>query len=206
MGQGVNRVFLIGNLGKDPEVRYTQSGQAVASLAVATTDSWTDKQGQRQDRTEWHRVVAWGKTAELCGEHLSKGRQVYLEGKLQTRQYQDKDGVTRYTTEVVVNQVQFLGSKNDGQGGGGGQPRTAPVDDLGYGAEVAQQQQAPARPQQQAPLQGTQQQGQGRNSYPTPPEQAPRRQQQQQQQQQQPQYGGREPGYDDQDNADDLPF
>lgn len=120
MASGVNKVILIGNLGKDPEVRYTPSGQAVANFNIATTESWNDKQGQRQDRTEWHRIVVWGKTAELCGEYLAKGRQVYLEGKLQTRSYDDREGKKVYTTEVVANTVQFIGSRGDAQGGGGG--------------------------------------------------------------------------------------
>src|SRR5437868_5633412 len=118
MAGSVNKVILIGHLGKDPEVRYTPNGQAVANFTVATNDSWTDKAGQKQDRTEWHRVVVWAKLAELCGEYLSKGRQVYLEGRLQTREWTNKEGVKQYTTEVVANQVVFLSGGERGQGRG----------------------------------------------------------------------------------------
>ena len=118
MAGGVNKVILIGNLGVDPEVRFTPSGQAVANFRIATNESWTDKSGQKQERTEWHRIVAWGRTAELCGEYLSKGRTVYVEGRIQTRDWQDKDGNKRYTTEIVAMTVQFL--DKGGQGGGGG--------------------------------------------------------------------------------------
>src|SRR3954471_18622824 len=105
----VNKVILVGRLGQNPEVRYTPSGAAVANFSVATNESWTDKSGQKQERTEWHKVVVWGKLAELCGQYLTKGRQCYLEGRLQTRQWQDKDGQTKYTTEVQAQTVQFLG-------------------------------------------------------------------------------------------------
>lgn len=121
-GSGINKVILVGNLGKDPEVRYTPGGQAVANFNIATNESWTDKQGQKQERTEWHRIVVWGKTAELCGEYLSKGRQVYIDGRLQTREWNNKEGVKQYTTEVVANQVLFLsggGERGAGQGRGG---------------------------------------------------------------------------------------
>lgn len=111
---GVNKVILVGNLGRDPEVRYSQSGTAVANFSIATSESWTDKQGQRQERTEWHRIVAWGKLAELCGEYLARGRQVYVEGKLQTRKYEDKNGIEKYSTEINANQVTFLGGKGNG--------------------------------------------------------------------------------------------
>lgn len=106
----VNKVILIGRLGQNPEVRYTPSGAAVANFSVATNEVWNDKAGQKQERTEWHKVVVWGKQAELAGQYLAKGRQVYLEGRLQTRQWQDKDNQTRYTTEVQVQTLQFLGS------------------------------------------------------------------------------------------------
>ncbi|HWV38756.1 MAG TPA: single-stranded DNA-binding protein [Vulgatibacter sp.] len=117
----VNKVILIGNLGADPEMRYTPGGQAVANFRMATTDSWADKSsGQRQERTEWHRVVAWGKLAELCGEYLKKGRQCYVEGRLQTREWQDKEGQKRYTTEIVASQIVFLGGRDGGGRDGGG--------------------------------------------------------------------------------------
>lgn len=117
----INKVFLIGNLGKDPEVRYTPSGQAVANFSLATTDVWNDKSGERQERTEWHRIVVWGKQAEHCGEYLRKGRSVHIEGKLQTREWDDKSGQKRYTTEIVANAVTFLGGGRDsGDGDRGG--------------------------------------------------------------------------------------
>ena len=123
---GINKVIIVGNLGGDPEVRYTPSGSAVANFNVATSESWKDKNtGEKKERTEWHRIVVWGKLGELCGEYLSKGRQVYVEGRLQTRSYDDKDGVKRYMTEIIATDVQFLGSKESGGGrsGGGAPPR-----------------------------------------------------------------------------------
>ena len=112
MARGVNKVILVGNLGKDPEIRYMPNGNAVANLTLATTESWKDKQtGDQQEKTEWHRIVAFGKLGEICGEYLSKGRQVYVEGKLQTRSW-EKDGITRYSTEIVASDVQFLGGRN----------------------------------------------------------------------------------------------
>ncbi|MDO8519654.1 MAG: single-stranded DNA-binding protein [Deltaproteobacteria bacterium] len=109
----VNKVILVGNLGADPEVRYTQGGQAVCNFNVATNERWKDKtSGQPEERTEWHRVVVWGKLAELCRDYLAKGRTVYLEGRLQTRKW-EKDGVARYTTEVVAQTVQFLGARGE---------------------------------------------------------------------------------------------
>ena len=120
MAGGINKVILIGNLGKDPEVRFTPGGQAVANFNIATSESWTDKNsGQKQERTEWHRIVVWGKLAELCGEYLKKGRQCYVEGRLQTREWTDKEGQKKYTTEIVANTVQFLGGGGGGGGGGG---------------------------------------------------------------------------------------
>jgi single-strand DNA-binding protein len=132
-GSGVNKVILVGNLGRDPEVRYTPGGQAVANFTIATNEAWTDKSGQKQERTEWHRIVVWGKQAELCGEYLSKGRQVYLEGRLQTREWTNKEGAKQYTTEVVANQVVFLsGGDRSGQGRGRGAPGGAGAgDELG---------------------------------------------------------------------------
>lgn len=115
----VNKVILVGRLGQNPEVRYTPSGAAVANFSVATNENWMDKSGQKQERTEWHRIVVWGKTAENCAQFLTKGRQVYVEGRLQTRQWQDKDNQTKYTTEVQAQTVQFLGG-NAGAGAGAG--------------------------------------------------------------------------------------
>jgi single-strand DNA-binding protein len=130
MAGGVNRVMLLGNLGKDPEVRFTPSGSAVCNFTIATNESWTDKNGQKQDRTEWHRIVVWGKMGELCGEYLKKGRQCFVEGKLQTREWNDKEGKKNYTTEIVAQNVQFLGT-----GGGAGAPRTDSTARRGSGDE-----------------------------------------------------------------------
>lgn len=129
---GVNKVILIGNLGKDPEVRYTPGGQAVANFNIATNENWTDKQGQKQERTEWHRIVVWGKAAELCGEYLSKGRQVYIEGRLQTREWNNKEGQKQYTTEVVANPVGGVVFLSGGERGAGGRgARGGGEDDFG---------------------------------------------------------------------------
>jgi len=118
----VNKVILLGRLGQNPEVRNTPSGASVANFSLATNETWMDKNGQKQERTEWHRIVVWGKLADLCGQYLSKGRQAYVEGRLQTRQWQDKDGQTKYTTEVQAQTVQFLGGTTGaGAGQGAGQ-------------------------------------------------------------------------------------
>ena len=114
---GVNKVIIVGRLGQDPEVKTIAGGNTVARLNVATSENWNDKSGQKQERTEWHRIVVWGKLAELCGKYLAKGRQVYLEGRLQTRSWEDQQGQKKYTTEIVANTVQFLGA---GQGAGAG--------------------------------------------------------------------------------------
>jgi len=106
---GINKVLIIGRLGADPELKTVGSGQQVARLSVATSENWTDREGQKQERTEWHRVVVWGKLADLCGKYLSKGRQVYIEGRLQTRSWEDQQGQKKYSTEIVANTVQFLG-------------------------------------------------------------------------------------------------
>ncbi|WP_281291635.1 single-stranded DNA-binding protein [Myxococcus llanfairpwllgwyngyllgogerychwyrndrobwllllantysiliogogogochensis] len=116
MTAGVNKVILIGNLGADPEVRFTTAGQAVANFRIATSESWTDKQGEKQERTEWHRIVVWGKLAELCGEYLKKGRQCHVEGRLQTREWTDKENRKNYTTEVVATEVTFLGNSRASTG------------------------------------------------------------------------------------------
>lgn len=112
MSKGINKVIIIGNLGKDPEMKYTASGAAIANITVATSETWNDKQsGEKQEKTEWHRIVAFGRLAEIMGEYIQKGSQVYIEGKLQTRKWQDKDGNDRYTTEVVARDMQMLGGK-----------------------------------------------------------------------------------------------
>jgi single-strand DNA-binding protein len=131
---GINKAILIGNLGRDPELRYTAGGTAVANFTLATTESWNNnKSGQREERTEWHRVVAWGRTAELCAQYLSKGRTVYIEGRIQSREWEDKEGQKRRTTEIVANTVQFLGGprgagggREAGTGGGPGEEPEAP--------------------------------------------------------------------------------
>lgn len=131
---GVNKVILIGNLGRDPELRYTQSGSAVVNFNIATSENWTDKNsGERQERTEWHRIVVWGRTGEMCAKYLAKGRTVYVEGRLQTREWEDKEGIKRRTTEVNAQTVQFLGGPRGsgapggaGAGTGGEEPDAAP--------------------------------------------------------------------------------
>jgi single-strand DNA-binding protein len=126
---GLNKVILIGNLGRDPELRYTASGQAVANFTLATTESIPKKDGGREDRTEWHRIVAWGKLAEICGEYLAKGRQIYVEGRIQTREWEDRDGNKRWTTEVVARNMQMLGRRSEaGIGGDLSAPASGPSD------------------------------------------------------------------------------
>ena len=119
----VNKVILIGNLGRDPEVRYMPSGDAVANISIATTETWKDKNGEKQEKTEWHRVAMFGKTAEIAGEYLKKGSQVYIEGRLETRKWTDKEGHERYTTEIRADRMQMLGSRS------GGSERMAPPED-----------------------------------------------------------------------------
>jgi single-strand DNA-binding protein len=110
---GVNKVILVGNLGANPEVRHTQGGQMVANLRLATTERWTDRSGQKQEATEWHRVVVWGRQAEIVSQYLTKGRQVYIEGRIRTRQWQDQQGQKRFSTEIVAQNVQLLGSRSE---------------------------------------------------------------------------------------------
>ena len=138
MAKGVNKVILIGNLGKDPETRYMPSGGAVTNVTIATSESWKDKDGQRQERTEWHKVVFFNKLAEIAGEYLKKGSKVYIEGALRTRSY-DKDGQKHYTTEIVANEMQMI----DGKGGGGSQ---AMDDDHGFDQPESRPAPAAARP------------------------------------------------------------
>lgn len=140
MARGVNKVILVGNLGKDPEVRFAPSGSAMANITVATTESWKDKQtGEKQEKTEWHRVVFFNRLAEIVGEYLKKGSQVYIEGRIQTRKWQGQDGQDRYTTEIVANEMQMLGSRS----GGGDTAWNAPQDS------------APAQKQADAPQAST---------------------------------------------------
>lgn len=126
----LNKAMIIGRLGRDPEIRYTQDGKAVANFSLATSDRWRDKgSGDMQERTEWHRIVAFGRLGEICGEYLSKGKQVFIEGRLQTRSW-EKDGVTRYTTEIVASNMQMLGARGDEPGAG--RSMGQPAADRGY--------------------------------------------------------------------------
>jgi single-strand DNA-binding protein len=147
MAGGINKVILVGNLGQDPEIRYTADGRPIANFSIATSESWKDKNsGEKREKTEWHRVVVFGKLAEICGEYLSKGRQVYIEGKLQTRKWQGQDGQDRYTTEIVIDSfngtMQMLGTRE----GGGGGPR--PAAGGGGGGSYQQDQGYPQQPYQ----------------------------------------------------------
>jgi len=127
---GVNKAILIGNLGADPETRYTQGGQPVTNFRIATSEKWTSRDGQAQERTEWHRIVTFGRLAETCRDYLQKGRQVYVEGRIQTRQWDDRDGNKRYTTEIVAQTVRFLGGRGSSEGAG---PPAASDSGSGYG-------------------------------------------------------------------------
>jgi len=231
---GVNKVIIVGNLGKDPEVRFMPNGGAVANITVATSDSWKDKQtGEQKDKTEWHRVVMFGKLAEIAGEYLKKGSKVYLEGSLQTRKWTNQQGQDQYTTEIVLqgfnSVMQMLdGKSSQGQGGGfanqgqqqapaqqgGFAQQQAPAQQGGYSNQgQQQQQQAPAQQggfaQQQAPAQQggfTPQQAPAQQGGFTPQQQAPAQQggfSNQGQQQQAPKVNPQEPSID---FDDDIPF
>lgn len=133
MARGVNKVILVGNLGNDPDIRYTAGGAAVANISLATAESWKDKNsGEPQEKTEWHRIVFFGRLAEIVGEYLRKGSQVYVEGRLQTRKWQDKEGHDRYTTEIVANEMQMLGSKSSGDASYESAPQSQPVQEQNY--------------------------------------------------------------------------
>lgn len=195
MARGVNKVILVGNLGGDPEVRYMPSGGAVTNVTIATSESWKDKQtGQQQERTEWHRVVFFNRLAEIAGEYLRKGSQIYIEGSLRTRKWQDNNGQDKYTTEIVASEMQMLGGRGGNMDGGYQQQGG------GYQQQQPQQQQAPQQgyqqqaPQQQAPQQNYQHQA-PQQSYQPAPQQAPQSQPAPQQPAQ---------GFDDFD--DDIPF
>lgn len=138
--RGVNKVILVGNLGRDPEIRYTTGGQAVANFTIATSESYTNKEGEKQETTEWHRIVAWGRLAEICGEYLTKGRMVYVEGALQTRSWEDKEGNTRRTTEIVARNMQILspaGSRTEQPQtkGSGGEAGDFEIDDDSFSTD-----------------------------------------------------------------------
>lgn len=156
MARGINKVILVGNLGKDPEMRYTADSKAVANLTIATSEQWKDRNtGQNQEKTEWHRVVAFGRLAEIMGEYLKKGSQVYIEGKIQTRKWQDQQGQDRYTTEVVANDMQMLGGRAGGSAdfGGASQGQGAPVQQNSAPQQGAGQQYGGGAPQGGAPQQ-----------------------------------------------------
>ena len=219
MARGINKVILIGNLGQDPEVRFSPSGTAIANLTLATTDTWMDRQsGQRQERTEWHRLVLFNKTAEIAQQYLKKGSKIYVEGRLQTRKWQGQDGQDRYTTEIVVNDMQMLDSRGGGgdfQGGGyGGQPQQGGYGRQAQGGQPTQGnyggQPQGGQPQGGQP-QGGQPQGGGFGGQPQgggapqrPPQQPPQRPAQGGQQQG-GNFGAPDPGsFDDFD--DEIPF
>jgi single-strand DNA-binding protein len=144
----LNKVLIIGNLGRDPETRYMPSGDAMTTIAVATTESWKDKQtGEKKEATEWHRVTFFGKLAEIAGQYLKKGSQVYIEGSLRTRKYTDKDGVEKYATDIRADEMKMLGSRQGMGGGGGG----AQMDDDSYGGGAPAPRQAPVQQPRQAP-------------------------------------------------------
>ena len=153
----VNKVILVGNLGKDPEMRYTAGGAAVATFSIATTERYKDRDGNRQEKTEWHNIVVWRQLAEICGKFLHKGKQVYIEGKIQTRSYDDRDGNKRYITEIVGDQMHMLGGRDDKQGGSGGsygggnQQASGDQQSGGYGGGQSQGGQGYSKAPQQAP-------------------------------------------------------
>ena len=143
----LNKVILIGRLGRDPEVRYMPNGEAVCNFSVATSETWNDRNGQRVERTEWHNITMYRRLAEIAGQYLKKGSQVYLEGRIQSRKYQGKDGIERTAYDIIANEMKMLGGRNDNSGG-------APYDDGGYsqgGYQQAPQQQYQAAPQNQEP-------------------------------------------------------
>lgn len=172
MARGINKVILIGNLGQDPEIRYTQNQKQVANLSIATTESWTDRQtGQKQEKTEWHKVVFFDRLAEVVGQYLKKGSKIYIEGKLQTRKWQNQQGVDQYTTEIVGNEMQML----DGRGDGGGQNYGNAGQQMQGGYQQPQHQQAPQQQAYAAPAP----QQQPQQAYAAPaPQPAPQYQQQ----------------------------
>jgi len=155
MARGINKVIIVGNLGNDPEVRYSQGGSAITTVSVATTESWKDKtSGEAQERTEWHRVKFFGRLAEIAGEYLKKGSQVYIEGSLRTDKYTDKAGVERYTTDIIAAEMQMLGGKSGGEGGGGGGMGGGGSRSGGGGGGGARQERGPARGPQPGPSRG----------------------------------------------------
>ncbi len=156
MARGLNKVMLIGNLGAEPEIRYTTGGSAIANLRLATAESWRDKEsGEQQERTEWHRVVFFGRLAEIAGEYLKKGSQIYVEGRLQTRKWQDKEGLERFSTEIVANEMQMLGGRGGAAGGAGGGfegGTSAPRESSGGGGGGGRQRAATSAPATDSPM------------------------------------------------------
>ncbi len=148
MARGINKVILVGNLGADPELRYTGSGTAVCNMRLATNESYKDSNGDMVEKTEWHSIVAWARLAEICGEYLKKGAQVYFEGSLQTRQWDDKDGNTRYSTEVKAREMMMLSDRNSGGGGGSGFDQSRSGND-GYDQSRSGDSQRPQQEQRQ---------------------------------------------------------
>lgn len=156
MARGVNKVILVGNLGNDPDIKYTQGGMAVTRISLATTSVRNDREGNKQERTEWHRVVFFGKLGEIAGEYLRKGSQVYVEGEIRYDKYTGQDGVEKYSTDIVANEMQMLGGRGDGGGGGGGgnyERSSRPQRSAGGGGGDAPQQRGPAPSRQSAPQQ-----------------------------------------------------
>lgn len=183
--RGVNKVILVGNLGKDPEVRYMTNGNAVANFTIATSESWKDQQGQQQERTEWHNIVMYRRLAEVAGEYLKKGAKVYLEGKLQTSKWQDQQtGQDRYKTEIVANEMQMLDSRQGAQGAGasGQGYNQAPNAYQGGAQQPAQSYGAPQQPPQQAAQQQSYGQNAPQGGYAPKPQAAPQQAQPQQRQ------------------------
>ena len=161
MARGVNKVILVGTLGADPETRYSANGNAICSIRIATNESWTDKAtGQKQERTEWHRVKFFGRLAEIAGEYLKKGRQVYVEGSLRTDKYTDKDGIERYSTDIIADEMQMLGGAGDRSGGGG----AGGGDEYGGAPRMTGRRDAPSRAPASAPTPASSAQPAGRNS------------------------------------------
>lgn len=197
--RSVNKVVLVGNLGKDPEMRYMPNGSAVANLTLATTESWKDKQtGERKDKTEWHRLTVFNRLGEMCGEYLKKGAKIYVEGKLQTRKWQGQDGQDRYTTEVVVSEIQMMDSRNPAQAGGQPFQQNAPQQNNQQSNQ--QNQSWGSQPQQQAPAQQAAPQMAPAYQQPTPaPQQAPAPQQK-------PQQAPAQYNEPSMDFDDDIPF
>lgn len=199
--RSVNKVVLVGNLGKDPEMRYMPNGNAVANLTLATTESWKDKQtGERKEKTEWHRLTVFRRLGEMCGEYLKKGAKIYVEGKLQTRKWQGQDGQDRYTTEIIVDEIQMMDSRNQGQGQGQFQPnQNAPQQQAQTWGNAPQQAPAPQAAPQMAPAAPAYQQA--APAQQAPAQQAPAQQQAPKAPQAPAQYN--EPSMD---FDDDIPF